>query len=103
MSIHIDQNRCIGCGQCAQVCPGNLISLVEGKARIVYPRDCWGCTSCLKECAVGAVFFYLGADIGGRGSTLQLKRNGRFMDWIVIKPDGCKKHIIVDSTCSNAY
>ena len=51
MSIVIDKSKCAGCGQCSIVCPGSLIKMGEDKkAYIKYPKDCWGCSSCLKEC-----------------------------------------------------
>ena len=69
MSIAINAKQCVGCGKCSMVCPGSLIHMnADGKAFIKYPKDCWGCTSCLKECAVHAIRFYLGADMGGMGS-----------------------------------
>ena len=38
MSIAIDQNACIGCGKCHDVCPGTLIHLnADRKAFIKYP------------------------------------------------------------------
>ena len=50
MSIAIDAKQCVGCGKCRMVCPGSLIHMnQDGKAFIKYPKDCWGCTSCLKE------------------------------------------------------
>mgnify|MGYP000869636356 CR=1 FL=1 len=71
MSIRITQNNCVGCGRCIEACPGNLIKKdAQGKAVIKHISDCWGCTSCLKECKTGAISFYLGADMGGAGSTL---------------------------------
>lgn len=76
MSIAINKNNCIGCGRCTVVCPGSLIKLDENKkAYIKYPKDCWGCTSCVKECPVYAIRFYLGADIGGRGSLVHTEKN----------------------------
>lgn len=51
MSIRIKQERCIGCGQCIDVCPGSLIDRNgQGKAWMHYPKDCWGCVSCVKVC-----------------------------------------------------
>ena len=56
MSIRITQNNCVGCGRCIEACPGNLIKKdVQGKAVIKHISDCWGCTSCLKECKTGAI------------------------------------------------
>lgn len=42
MSIRIN-DRCIGCGRCADVCPGSLIDVIGKKAVMQYPEDCWGC------------------------------------------------------------
>ena len=71
MSIRITQNNCVGCGRCIEACPGNLIKKdAQGKAVIKHISDCWGCTSCLKECKTGAISFYLGADMGGADSVL---------------------------------
>ena len=68
MSIMIDKAKCKGCGMCTSVCPGSLIYQdSEKKAFIKYPKDCWGCASCIKECHFGAIALYLGADIGGMG------------------------------------
>ena len=67
MSIQIRKENCIGCGLCIEACPGNLIKKgADGKAFIRHERDCWGCTSCLKECKNDAICFYLWADIGGK-------------------------------------
>ena len=104
MSIRIDKTKCIGCGQCRDVCPGTLIHMnADGKAFIKYPRDCWGCTSCLKECPVYAIRFYLGADIGGRGSELHTEQQGHILRWIVDRPDGTQTEIQVNSRESNQY
>ena len=51
MSIRIQKSKCAGCGRCIEACPGNLIKKdKENKAFIRQVRDCWGCTSCIKEC-----------------------------------------------------
>lgn len=104
MSIMIESEKCTACGRCREVCPGNLLypdSL--GKTVIRYPKDCWGCTSCLKECSFNAIRYFLGADIGGRGSTLHLKKEGNLMHWIIKNPRGEEKIIIIDKSKANAY
>ena len=75
MSITMNQALCKGCKACEQVCPGSLIKMNEaGKAYIKYPKDCWGCSSCVKECHFGAISLYLGADIGGKQNDSRQKR-----------------------------
>ncbi len=103
MSIAIDRNKCIGCGKCSVVCPGSLIKLENRKAYIKYPKDCWGCTSCLKECLVNAVKFFLGADVGGMGSLVHTEKSGNILDWIIERSDGTVTEIKIDQKESNKY
>lgn len=104
MSIWIEQSACVGCGRCIEACPGNLIKRdPDGKAQIRREKDCWGCTSCLKECGVGAIRFFLGADIGGRGSTLSYEKRGDVRLWTVTAPDGGSQTIEVNVKESNRY
>lgn len=104
MSIQIDSEKCTGCGQCRQVCPGSLLYRDgAGKTEIKYPKDCWGCTSCVKECRYNAIKYYLGADIGGRGSFLYVKEEGPLLHWIVTEPTGKQKIITTDRSQANAY
>lgn len=104
MSIAIDKSKCIGCGKCRMVCPGSLIKQDEnGKAFIKYPKDCWGCTSCVKECPVHAVRFYLGADIGGMGSLVHTESMGDILRWVIEKSDGEISEIDINRKESNKY
>lgn len=104
MSIVIDRKICSGCGVCRQVCPGSLLYPDDtGKTIIKYPKDCWGCTSCVKECSAHAIHYYLGADIGGKGSTLYTKREGNLLHWIIVDRDGNETILTVDKNQANAY
>ncbi len=104
MSIKIESHRCTGCGKCSTVCPGSLIYVNEkGKAYVRFPKDCWGCTACLKECGAGAIRYFLGADIGGKGSTLHIKRDRDLLHWRIVKPDGEQEVITVNQKESNKY
>lgn len=104
MSIAINKQKCVGCGRCQNVCPGSLIKIDEsGKAYIKYPKDCWGCTSCIKECPVHAINFYLGADIGGMGSMVHTEKSGDILSWIIEKPHGDNIKIDINQRESNKY
>lgn len=104
MSVEIDKEKCIRCRRCHDVCPGTLIKIgADGEAFIKYPKDCWGCTSCVKECPANAIGFFLGADIGGRGSTLHTEKSGDILNWIIERFDGEKIIIPVNTKESNKY
>lgn len=104
MSIRIKQEKCVGCKNCVEVCPGNLIKIgSDKKAFIKHERDCWGCTSCIKACPIQAISFFLGADIGGRGAELTVTTKGTVRTWTVTKPDGSVSNIVVDGSAANKY
>lgn len=104
MSITIKKDVCVGCGKCRMVCPGCLLKAdQEKKAYIAYPKDCWGCASCVKECPVNAISLYLGADMGGKGSLLSVAEKGDLLCWKVEKTDGTTVRIEVNKKDSNQY
>ena len=104
MSIMIDKSKCIGCGKCCMVCPGSLIKKDgDNKAFIKYPKDCWGCASCIKECHFGAIGLFLGADIGGRGSVMTVKSTEDTLTWNIEKRDGTTEQILINKKEANKY
>ena len=54
----IRTEQCIGCGQCVQICPLDVLRLHEGAAVIAYPDDCMTCYLCEHTCPAGAVFVH---------------------------------------------
>ena len=40
--IHIDQDKCNGCGACAQACHEGAIAMVDGKAQLIRDDYCDG-------------------------------------------------------------
>ena len=104
MSIRIERGICVGCSRCVEVCPGNLIKIdASRKAHIRRSEECWGCTSCVKECPVNAILFYLGADIGGRGSTMTVSENGDISTWEIKDSYGDIQTIEVNKKDANKY
>lgn len=104
MSIEIIKDKCVGCSKCIDVCPGNLIYKDQDqKMFIKYPKECWGCTACLKECKFGAIKYFLGADIGGQGGYLMTDDKSDFLHWHIVDKSGAETEIIIDKRESNKY
>ena len=55
--IHIDEEKCNGCGLCAAACHEGAIDIVDGKAKLVRENFCDGFGDCLPNCPTGALTF----------------------------------------------
>lgn len=51
----IDAEECSGCGICVDVCPNEVLDLVDDIAVAVKEDACDGCGTCAEECAMGAI------------------------------------------------
>lgn len=55
--IHIDEEKCTGCGICVTACHEGAIDIVDGKAKLVREHFCDGFGDCLPGCPTGAITF----------------------------------------------
>lgn len=55
--IHINEEKCNGCGLCAQACHESAIGIVNGKARLLREDYCDGLGDCLPACPTNAISF----------------------------------------------
>ena len=55
--IRIDQEKCNGCGACAEACHEGAIAMADGKAKLMRDDYCDGLGDCLPACPTGAITF----------------------------------------------
>lgn len=55
--IQIDEERCNGCGTCANACHEGAIGMIDGKAKLLRDDYCDGLGNCLPACPTGAITF----------------------------------------------
>ena len=53
--IRIDEEKCDGCGQCAEACHEGAIRIIDGKAKLVSDSYCDGLGACIGQCPRGAL------------------------------------------------
>jgi ferredoxin len=53
--IHIDEQKCTGCGACIPNCPEGAMQIVDGKARLVSDLFCDGLGACVGHCPEAAI------------------------------------------------
>ena len=103
----VDDDLCVYCGRCAQVCQYHAIAVVN-KQVLVFPELCHGCGSCTLECPEGAIqerphavgtvergrvgsmtFAHVTLEIGAPASPPIIKQIKR---WII---DGNKEQLVI--------
>ena len=53
--LRLDEEACIGCGNCTVVCPHRVFALRGKKAGIVDHDGCMECGACALNCPAGAI------------------------------------------------
>ena len=53
--VHIDEEKCDGCGLCVTACAEGAIEVIDGKAKLVSEIYCDGLGACLGTCPQDAI------------------------------------------------
>ncbi len=54
-NVYVQDDKCIGCGECVDICLVNVFEMVDGKSSPVKAEECLGCESCVEVCGADAV------------------------------------------------
>ncbi len=54
-TVKVDAEKCVGDGECVDVCPVEVYELQDGKAVPVNMEECLGCESCVEVCESDAI------------------------------------------------
>lgn len=55
VTLTLDEDKCVGCGDCTLVCPHGVLALNGPKAQIVDRNGCMECGACARNCVVQAL------------------------------------------------
>lgn len=54
-NVTVDSEKCVGCGECVDVCPVEVYKLEDGKSTPENADECLGCESCVEVCESSAI------------------------------------------------
>lgn len=91
MPTKVILDKCIGCGACEEICPGDLMVVVNQKAKCRSERDCWDCMACIKSCPVQALYTQLPYQLGYYTAKLIPTVEKKKIIWYLIDINGNKE------------
>lgn len=53
--VKVDSEKCIGCGECVEICPEDVYELQDEKSVRVNEEQCVGCDMCIEVCEQKAI------------------------------------------------
>jgi NAD-dependent dihydropyrimidine dehydrogenase PreA subunit len=53
--ITVDKDKCTGCGECVDICPAEVLEMVDDKSEPTHIEECLGCERCVETCPEEAI------------------------------------------------
>ena len=54
-TLVLEEEKCVGCSLCAEVCPHAVFEMKQNRASIVDLNACMECGACVNNCPSGAI------------------------------------------------
>ncbi|WP_448384575.1 mercury methylation ferredoxin HgcB [Desulfosoma sp.] len=86
VTLHLDAEKCVGCGFCTVVCPHGVFVRENGKTRLADRDACMECGACARNCPSNAISVQSGVGCAQAVLNTMMGRSG----------DGCCS---LDSGC----
>ena len=51
----VDEEKCNGCGNCAEICPSEVYQVEKDKSEAIRPEDCIECWACVTQCPTESI------------------------------------------------
>lgn len=55
VTLELNTEKCTGCGRCTEVCPHQILSVKDGKVKIIDRDRCMECGACTLNCKTSAL------------------------------------------------
>jgi adenylylsulfate reductase subunit B len=76
MPTFVYTSRCVGCGDCVDICPSDIMHYTKDRKTVnIEPDACWECLNCVKVCARFAIDVRSYADFVPMGHSISVFRD----------------------------
>lgn len=76
VTLRLNEENCTGCGMCMEVCPHAVLSMNNGRIRIVNKDACMECGACVMNCPTVALSVQTGVGCAAAVINSALGREG---------------------------
>ena len=76
VTLHMDEEKCVGCGMCLTVCPHAVLAMDNGNAFIADRDACMECGACARNCPTEALTVQAGVGCAAAVINSALGRDG---------------------------
>ena len=75
-TLALEEEKCVGCGMCLNVCPHAVLGMNDGRASIQSRDSCMECGACARNCPAAAISVKAGVGCAAAVINAALGRTG---------------------------